>query len=95
MLCGADSSVLRATIMGSLSLMSIIAGRATSIRRMLAISYVSMLIYNPYFLAYDIGFIFSFSAIVGLIITQNRKITSEHFPNRVKHIRSSYMLPTL
>ena len=42
-------------------------GREVNIWRILSISCVVMLIINPYFLAYDVGFLMSYSAIIGLI----------------------------
>lgn len=36
----------------------------------MAIAYFLMLLYNPYFLVYDIGFILSFSAIIGILLIE-------------------------
>jgi predicted membrane metal-binding protein len=53
--------------MGSLSLVALLVGRGTSLRRLLGLVHIGMLIYNPYFLVYDVGYILSFSAILGII----------------------------
>jgi len=66
-LCGMDSSVLRAVIMGGLGMVALFRGRQLDIRRALSFAFLGMLIVNPYYLAYDVGFLFSFSAIIGLI----------------------------
>jgi competence protein ComEC len=63
-ICGMDSSVLRAVLMGSLSLVALLVGRGSSLRRLLGLVYIGMLMYNPYFLVYDVGFILSFSAVL-------------------------------
>ncbi|MDD3263080.1 MAG: ComEC/Rec2 family competence protein [Candidatus Absconditabacteria bacterium] len=66
-ICGMDSSVLRAVLMGSLSLFALLVGRGTSLRRLLGLVHIGMLIYNPYFLVYDVGYLLSFSAVLGII----------------------------
>lgn len=65
--CGMDSSVFRAILMGSLSLVALLVGRGTTLWRSLGLVYVGMLIYNPYFLVYDVGFLLSFSAVLGIV----------------------------
>jgi predicted membrane metal-binding protein len=42
-------------------------GREINIRRLLSMSAIIMLIVNPYFLVYDVGFLLSYSALIGLI----------------------------
>lgn len=69
-LCGADSSVLRATLMWLLSIVALFAGRPTYIWRILGITWIGLLMYNPYFLVYDIWFSFSFAAIIGIVLMQ-------------------------
>jgi competence protein ComEC len=54
MLCGMDSSVLRAVIMGTLSLVALLLGRPNLTRRALALACIAMILYNPYFLIYDV-----------------------------------------
>lgn len=67
MICGLDSSVFRATIMWSLSLLAIFRWREINIWRAMWFAFVIMLVVNPYFLAYDVWFLLSFSAIIGII----------------------------
>ena len=62
-----DSSVLRAVCMGSLSLVALLVGKGASLRRLLGMVYIGMLCYNPYFLVYDVGFLLSFSAVLGIV----------------------------
>lgn len=60
LLCGGDSSVIRALIMAVLSLFALFRGREIQIRRLLKYAFVLMLCYNPFFLTYDLGFLLSF-----------------------------------
>jgi len=66
-LCGMDSSVFRAMLMGSMSLLALFWGRELNIWRVMASAFLIMVFVNPYLLVYDVGFLLSFSAIVGLI----------------------------
>lgn len=54
MIIGNDSSIIRATVMGLLTLVALFPGRQLSIWRSLAYAWVGMLIYNPYYLLYDL-----------------------------------------
>jgi len=67
LMCGLDSSVFRAMLMGGLSMIALFRGREINIWRLLSISVFIMLIINPYFLAYDTGFLLSYSALIGII----------------------------
>jgi len=67
LICGMDSSVFRATLMGTMSLVALFRWREVYIWRLITISFILMLLINPYFLIYDLWFILSFSALVGLI----------------------------
>lgn len=67
LICWLDASVLRATIMWSLSLIALFRWKQTMVRRSLFIAYVTMLLINPLFLMYDLGFIFSFAAVIGIV----------------------------
>jgi len=66
-LCGLDSSVFRAMLMWGMWLVALFRWRELNIRRVMAFAFVTMLLINPFYLVYDVGFILSFSAIVGLI----------------------------
>ncbi len=67
LICWLDSSVFRAVLMGAMSMIAIFRWREVNIRRLLSISCIIMLIINPYFLAYDTGFLLSYSALIGII----------------------------
>jgi len=70
-ICGGDSSVIRAAIMGCLTLIAIFRGREVSIRRAMKYALVGILIFNPFALVYDVGLLLSFSAIVGIVLMQS------------------------
>jgi len=72
-MCWLDSSVFRAMLMWWMSLLALFRWREVNIRRSLSITFVAMLLINPYFLIYDIGFLFSFSAILWLIFIDTRQ----------------------
>ncbi len=67
LVCWLDSSVFRAMIMGWLSIVALLAWRDINIWRIMWIAFVAMLVWNPYFLLYDVWFLLSFSAIIWLI----------------------------
>lgn len=73
MICGGDSSVVRAVIMASIGIIWLFAGREINIWRVLTITYICMLVANPYILAYDMWFGLSFGAIVGLVLFDIRE----------------------
>lgn len=80
MICWWDSSVIRAVIMSIISIIALYWGRGNSIMYTLPFVVVGMLIFNPYQLVYDLGFILSFGAVIGLIvITQWRKSWIEQY----------------
>ena len=98
LLCGMDSSVVRAVLMGSLSLIALFRGREIPIWRLLSIAMILMLVYNPYFLVYDLGFLLSFAAVASLaLFTQTQAKT--HKPGRIKSVlffvRRSYLYPSM
>jgi ComEC/Rec2-related protein len=73
-LCGWDSSVTRAVIMGVMGLVALFGGRVTNTLRIIWLTALIMLIRNPYYLIYDLGFGLSFCAVIALsITTQYRK----------------------
>jgi competence protein ComEC len=110
MLCGADSSVVRAVLMGSLSLIALFRGKEIPIWRLLSIVFVLMLLVNPYYLVYDVGFLMSFGAVIGTIWsgqrifqTQNNKTNQSIKPSQTKKlvqkglssIRKNYLQPSI
>lgn len=64
---GADASVVRAAIMGSLVLLAEQVGRMYSFRNAIAVAAFLMVLWNPRVLVWDVGFQLSFAAVVGLI----------------------------
>jgi competence protein ComEC len=70
MICGGDSSVVRAAIMGCLTLIALFWGREISVWRAMKYALVGILIFNPFSLVYDVGLVLSFSAIVGIVLFQ-------------------------
>jgi len=66
-LVGADAAVVRAAIVGSVSLIAIIAGRQTYALASLAAAALLMTLWNPVLL-WDVGFELSFAATLGLIL---------------------------
>ena len=67
MICWLDSSVFRATVMWWLGMLALFWWKEINIWRAMSTAFIVMLIINPYFLAYDVGFLLSFSAIIGII----------------------------
>ncbi len=102
MICGMDSSVFRATIMWWLWMLALFRWKEINIRRAMSIAFVIMLIINPYFLAYDVGFVLSFSAIIWIIyfwefiskinlLKNNKSILFK----TSKKITKEFMVPTI
>ncbi len=92
LICGLDSSVFRAVLMGGMSMVALFRGREVNIRRLLSISAIIMLIINPYFLAYDVGFLLSYSAIIGLIYFGTRdegQVTRTSLPSPTSQFSKS------
>ena len=83
LICGMDSSVFRAVLMWGMSMVALFRWREIPIWRLLSMSCIIMLIINPYFLAYDVGFLLSYSALFGLIYFQT-KIRDEGIGTRDK-----------
>ena len=70
-LCWGDASVVRATIMACLTLFVLFWGREISIRRSLKYACFILLCISPFSLLYDVWFLLSFSAIIGIVLFQN------------------------
>ena len=104
-LAGNDSSVIRALIMSVLSLLARFWGREVQIWRLLKYAFVLMLCYNPYFLVYDLGFLLSFWALIGIVIlseilswenneNENQKEKKSEF-RFLSSFLKNYWIPTL
>lgn len=66
LLVGADASVVRAGIMGSLGLFAVIARRRYSGTNAVLAAATMMVMVNPFVLRHDVGFLLSFTAVLGL-----------------------------
>jgi len=108
MICGSDASVFRAAVMWSLTLIALFRGREISIRRSMMYAFIAILIFNPFSLWYDIGFILSFGAIIWIVLFQkfsqnlaeknkekkkwNKKQKSDFFDRK---FWKEYLVPTI
>lgn len=66
-LTGAGASVVRAGVMGAIMLAAINSGRISKAKNAIVFAGVIMLISNPLLLRFDLGFILSFAAALGII----------------------------
>lgn len=64
-LSGLSSSIVRACIMGSISLLAIIFGRSNAVHVAIPLASVIFVIINP-LIVFDVGFLLSISAVLGL-----------------------------
>jgi len=85
MLVGGDSSVIRATIMWLLSLIALFFWRLADTKRILWMAFILMLIYNPYFLWYDLWFILSFLAILWILFV-NRFTINFNYKEKLREL---------
>lgn len=67
-LVGASAAVVRAGIMGTLTLWALFSGRKSQVFFGLLWSAVIMVLFNPYILLYDAGFQLSFASTMGLLV---------------------------
>jgi len=81
LICGLDSSVFRAVIMWWLGMIALFWWKEIGIYRSMATAFILMLLINPYYLAYDVGFLLSFGAIIGILYLQNGNIESNTNPS--------------
>jgi len=80
---GASAAVVRASIMGIVSVMALWFGRQSQVINALLISAFVMVLWNPPTLLYDVGFQLSFLATLGLILVGNNIISFvSFFPER-------------
>jgi ComEC/Rec2-related protein len=102
-----DSSIIRAAVMWLLTIIVLFPGRQLSIWRSLAYARVGMLLWNPYYLLYDLWFLLSFFALAGIIwiehVVQKRKSSNILWNDPKKSLLTRwgeyayrmYVLPTL
>lgn len=67
LMTGAEASVVRAALMGSIMLLAGEIGRMYSFRNAVALAAFAMALQNPKVLAFDIGFALSFAALLGIV----------------------------
>ena len=84
-------------------MLALFRGREINIWRLLSISCIIMLVINPYFLAYDTGFLLSYSALIGIVYFEatgkNEEKGTENKRNKVqtigKYVYKSYISPSI
>lgn len=91
-LVGASAAVVRAGIMGCLTLWGLFAGRKSQVFFALLWSAFFMVFWNPYILVYDVGFQLSFASTFGLLVFV--PILGEWFPkmDTLGEIREALLL---
>ena len=87
-----DSSVIRALIMAILWILAIFYGQYVSTARLLWLAFLIMLLYNPYFLIYDLGFILSFLAILWILFFNKfaYKIGNDYYIPNFIHYKTTF-----
>ncbi len=103
LICWLDSSVFRAVLMGGISMIALFRGREIHVWRLLSISCIIMLIINPYFLAYDSGFLLSYTALIGIICFEtkqqsqigSRKVDKSRIKRWLRYMYKSYISPSI
>lgn len=89
-----DSSIIRATIMWLLTIIALFPGRQLSLWRSIAYARCGMLVWNPYYLLYDLWFGLSFAALSGIAVATailQRYIQKDAEMNSVwKRLRTSW-----
>lgn len=64
---GAEPSVLRATVMSCISLLAVLVGRQYAAHQALMISFLGIIMYEPYALLHDVSLHLSFLATAGIV----------------------------
>jgi competence protein ComEC len=67
LMTGAEASVVRAAVMGSIALLARHMGRRMSVRNAIMFAALAMALVNPKVLAFDLGFQLSFLALLGIV----------------------------
>lgn len=67
LMVGAEASVVRAAIMGFLALFARETGRMYSFRNAVTLAAVTMVVFDPTILVFDLGFQFSFLSLLGIV----------------------------
>ena len=67
LMTGAEASVVRAAIMGIILLLAEQSSRVYSFKNAITLTAVAMLLFDPRLLVFDVGFQFSFAALLGIV----------------------------
>lgn len=67
MMTGAESSIIRAAIMGFIVILAEQSGRLFNVRNAIIAAALIMVLFNPKFLVFDLGFQLSFLALMGIV----------------------------
>lgn len=101
LIAGGSASVVRAGIMGSLTLMAYYLGRPTEAKRLLYVAGAIMLLNTPLIL-FDVGFQLSYSATLGLLYlgkhiekSGNKIFEFFSFQSGIKSFLAEYLYPTI
>ncbi|OGE74375.1 MAG: hypothetical protein A3I07_03595 [Candidatus Doudnabacteria bacterium RIFCSPLOWO2_02_FULL_42_9] len=88
---GASASAVRAGIMGILGMLALNIGRRKNINNALALTAAVMVAINPQILHFDLGFLLSFAALMGLVFIG--PILTQYFC-RVPKFINFYLVPS-
>jgi competence protein ComEC len=89
-LVGGSAAVVRAGLMGVLTLWGLFAGRRSQVFFALLWSALLMVAWNPYILAFDVGFQLSFASTLGLLLFV--PILDEKLPKGGGILREAFLL---
>ena len=67
LMTGAESSIIRAAIMGFIVILAEQSGRLFNVRNAIVAAALVMVLFNPKFLVFDLGFQLSFLALMGIV----------------------------
>jgi competence protein ComEC len=83
-LAGAVASILRAAVMFSGIVLAELFSRKSNIYNMMSASAFCLLVINP-FLLWDVGFLLSYTAIIGIVLLSKPISHWFHFQNKILH----------
>ncbi|MBD3156283.1 DUF4131 domain-containing protein [Candidatus Peregrinibacteria bacterium] len=89
---GASAAVVRASIMGIISVMALWFGRQSHVMNALLMSAFVMVVWNPVTLLYDVGFQLSFLATLGLVVSGNTIMKLARFLPETYGIREAFAM---
>lgn len=87
-LTGGSASAVRAVIMGCIMLLADVLDRERDMLSSIAVSALVLLIYNPMYI-YDVGFLLSYAAVIGIITTVPIINKGYNAPKVIKEMLSS------